>query len=93
MTFDTAYLKLKPRSDMKRRDMIKQVQLYYGSRISWENREDNHDPHFAFERIFYQKIKNNCKIVKAFFLVKTTLLVAFGKHFSFYNILEEKWMQ
>lgn len=61
------------------------------SRICIEESESKKG--FIFQNIFYQKIKNHCKLFNSFVLIKTFLLVSHGHIVSFFSVLKQKWIK
>lgn len=60
------------------------------SRIGIDEAEQKKN--FNFYNVFYQKIKNHCKIFNSFVLLKTSMIVAHSNVLSFYSVLRQKWM-
>lgn len=61
------------------------------SRICIEESESKKG--FNFSQIFYQKIKNHCKLFNSFVLIKTLMLVSHGHIVSFFSVLKQKWIK
>jgi hypothetical protein len=78
LSFDTAYY--------MKCTHVWGVSLSYGNRVSHANAEvhDHTDPH----TIFYQRMKNNCKIFNSFTLIRNTFFVAHGRIISIFNALK-----
>lgn len=54
---------------------------------------DNKDKKFNFKNIFYERIKNRCKIFNGFVFIKTFIFVAHGKLLSLFDVLKQKWIK
>jgi hypothetical protein len=48
--------------------------------------------HYKFSHIFYQRVKNHCKIFSCFVFVKTFIFVSHGRYLSLFNVLKQRWL-
>lgn len=48
--------------------------------------------HYKFSNIFYQRVKNHCKLFSCFVFVKTYIFVSHGKYLSLFNVLKREWL-
>ena len=55
--------------------------------------ESEQKKNIIFPNIFYQKIKNHCKIFNSFVFIKTYMLVAHGHIVSFFSVLKQKFIK
>jgi len=47
---------------------------------------------YSFKNIFYQRVKNHCKLFSCFVFVKTFIFVSHGRFLSLFNVLKQKWI-
>jgi hypothetical protein len=47
---------------------------------------------FNFKHIFYQRVKNHCKLFNCFVFVGTYIFVSHGKYLSLFNVLKNRWL-
>jgi hypothetical protein len=70
---------------------VKSIDHSLKSRMSYE--ESDTRKNFSFLNIFYQRIKNHCKIFNSFVFIKTFILVAHGNIVSLFSVLGQKWIR
>lgn len=70
---------------------VKSISHDLCARISYEEAESMKN--YIFQNIFYQKIKNHCKLFNSFVFIKTYMLVAHGHIVSFFSVLKQKWIK
>jgi hypothetical protein len=47
---------------------------------------------YKFSNVFYQRVKNHCKIFNCFVFVKTYIFVSHGRFLSLFNVLKQSWI-
>jgi len=65
------------------------LDLKWQNELCYEN--SIYKPSFTYKNLFYQRIKNSCKIYTSFCLVGTVLIVSHSKVISLYSIVTETW--
>lgn len=87
-SFDCTYVLFGSESDGTA--VVKGIDHSLQARVSPE--EADTIENYSFRNIFYQRVKNHCKIFSCFVFVKTYIFVAHGKYLSLFNVLKQKWI-
>ena len=70
--------------------VVKSIDHALQARVSVEEADTLEN--YIFKNIFFQKVKNHCKLFSCFVFVGTYIFVSHGPYLSLFNVLKQKWI-